>query len=202
MEEHEREGYELFRRAIVLRDEQAWAEIHARYRSLLVAWAYRSSARARLGEPSDDIADQALARAWAALPPERFAEFPTLATLLSYLRACVATTAIDIARAQTTSERAASALAANAPATPEQIVMARIDRKALWQAVIALAANPAERVVLVEGFAYGQPPRAILARHPQLFADIAAVYGAKRNLFARLQRNREQLHLHADLASI
>jgi hypothetical protein len=35
------------------------------------------------------------------------------------------------------------------------------------------------------------PPRAILARHPDLFADITAVYDAKRTLIRRLQHNVE-----------
>jgi hypothetical protein len=48
MTEHEDEGYDLFRRAIVLRDDDAWAAIHARYRRLLVAWAYRHGARVGL----------------------------------------------------------------------------------------------------------------------------------------------------------
>jgi hypothetical protein len=202
MEEHERENYELFRRAILHREEAAWAAIHARYRSLLISWAYRSSARARVGECCDDIADQALARAWVALTPERFAEFPTLAKLLSYLRACVATAAIDGARAYAADERALHTLQAGSAATPEQIVMAGIDRDALWRTVIALAATPAERAVIVENLAYGLPPRAILERHPQLFADIAEVYGTKRNLFARLQRNRDLLRLRDEFVSI
>ena len=200
MDERERESYELFRRAILQRDEEAWATIHARYRSLLIGWAYRSSARALAGEYSDDIADQALARAWAALSPERFAEFPTLAKLLSYLRACVATTAIDNARAWASGERALDTLEVGGAATPEQIVLAEIDREALWRKLMAFAATPAERAVLIESLGYGLPPRAIHERHPQLFANVAAVYAAKRNLFARLQRSRELLRLCEDIA--
>src|SRR6266508_2522392 len=98
MIEQDEEAYELFRRAIVNRDENAWSAINAHYRPLLVSWATRCSAHASSGERADDIADQALARAWAALTPEGFAKFPSLARLLSYLRTCVVTTAIDSAR--------------------------------------------------------------------------------------------------------
>ncbi len=132
MTDHEQEGYELFRRAILERDAQAWAEIHQRYRPLLMAWAYRSSARLQAGEGCDDIADQALARAWVALTPERFGEFSSLARLLSYLRSCVASTAIDCARAEVSSQRATSVAQAHPTATPEQIVVADIDRAELW----------------------------------------------------------------------
>src|SRR5215211_5786980 len=105
MLKQEEEGYELFRRAIVYRDAEAWAEIHARYRSLLISWANRSGAGQCTAEQAEDLADQALARAWVALTPARFAEFSSLARLLSYLRTCVATTAIDISRAKAAAER-------------------------------------------------------------------------------------------------
>jgi hypothetical protein len=196
MTDHEQDGFELFRRAILERDEQAWAEIHARYRPLLIAWAYRSSASLSAGEWCDDIADQALARAWSALTPESFAGFSTLSRLLSYLRSCVASTVIDCARAQAANQRAQSAIRMDTAATPEQIVLAGIDRAELWRMALGLTANHAERVVLVESFAFNLPPRIIQSRHPQLFADIAEVYSAKRNLFARLHRNRDLLRLN------
>ena len=203
MDEQERERYELFRRAILLRDEQAWATIHMCYRPLLVAWARRCcTSRVRIVESVDDIADRALARAWVALTPASFATFSTLGKLLAYLRTCVTTTAIDWARAEMSAERALASVSANTIATPEQIVMAGFDRAAFWQTVIGLAASEAERIVLVESFAYGMPPRDILARHPRLFCDIAAVYAVKRNLFARLQRNRDLLRINDEYASI
>jgi hypothetical protein len=200
MTDHEQEGYDLFRRAILDRDAEAWADIHQRYRPLLIAWAYRSSARLQAGEYCDDIADQALARAWVALTPESFAEFHTLPRLLSYLRSCVATTAIDCARAHAASQRAQSAATPDTTRSPEQIVMAEVDRSELWRMAFGLTASRAERVVLVESFALDLPPRSIQSRHPQLFADVAAVYSTKRNLFARLQRNRDLLRLSYEYA--
>jgi DNA-directed RNA polymerase specialized sigma24 family protein len=201
MDEREYENYELFRRAILLRDEQAWAAIHTRFRPLLVAWAHRCCAKMHIVDCYDDIADHALARAWVALTPARFMAFPTLAKLLAYLRACVTTTAIDCVRAQIAAERSHAALSANTAASTEQIVLADIDRAALWRTVIGLVATEAERVVVIETFAYGLSPRDILARHPRLFADIDAVYGARRNLFARLHRNREIVRLREEYLS-
>jgi DNA-directed RNA polymerase specialized sigma24 family protein len=194
MMEQVEEEYELFRQAILHRDADAWAAIHARYHSLLVSWAYYSGAHGCLELPAD-IADHALARAWAALTPERFAEFPSLASLLSYLRTCVKTTAIDIARAQAASERAWQQIDAGEPATPEQIILGNLDRDALWQIVIALANTPSDRITLLESCVYGLPPRAIQARHPGLFPNVASVYTTKRNLFNRLQRNQDLLRL-------
>ena len=195
MFEDEQAGYELFRRAIVLRDSDAWSALYTRYRPLLIAWVCRCDSFAHSYELADDIADQAFTRAWAALTPERFAEFPSLAQLLSYLRACVATTVIDDLRAQTTRGRIARQMHVGAVATPEQIIMADLDRDELWHMVMDLAATRAERITLVESFAYGFPPRTIHERHPQLFPDVTDVYAVKRNLFARLHRNRDLLRL-------
>ena len=194
MTEQVEEEYELFRRAIVDRDADAWAAIHARYHSLLVSWAYYNGAQRCLELPSD-IADRALARAWAALTPDRFAEFPSLASLLSYLRTCVKTTAIDIARAQAASERAWQQVDADVPTTPEQLILDKLENEALWQFVIGLATTPCDRITLIESCIYGLPPRAIQARHPMLFPDVESVYTTKRNLFNRLQRNQELLRL-------
>ena len=129
------DGYELFRRAIVERDEQAWIESAARYRPLLAAWASRCSASAALTESYDDLADQAFARAWSALSPERFASFPTLAALLAYMRACVSTTVIDHARSELSRVRLEQAIQADEVATPEQLIMDQFQRqeKEEWQ---------------------------------------------------------------------
>jgi DNA-directed RNA polymerase specialized sigma24 family protein len=196
------EDYELFRRAITHRDAAAWAVIRAHYRPLLAAWAARCGAWAQCGEWADDIADQVLARAWVALTPAHFAAFPTLARLLSYLRICVTTAVIDSVRARATAERALQQLPAGMVETPEQIALAALDRATLWRMVLELAATPAEHIILVESFVYGLPPRAIQARHPQLFAGVTAVYSAKRNLFARLQSSCELTRLRDELISL
>src|SRR4051794_29908018 len=100
------EGYELFRRAIVGRDDDAWAEIYTCYRPLLLAWARQNSVRVPSADLCEDLADRALSRAWSALTPAHFDQFPSLATLLGYLRTCVGATAIDAARATLTLEHA------------------------------------------------------------------------------------------------
>ncbi|HEX9373943.1 MAG TPA: sigma-70 family RNA polymerase sigma factor, partial [Roseiflexaceae bacterium] len=176
------DGYELFRRAIVERDEQAWADSTARYRPMLISWAGRCSASATIMDRCDDIADVAFARAWSALSPERFARFPSLAALLAYLRACVTSAVIDSARGEMTHERLAQAVELDEVATPEQVVLEQFDRRELWRIAHSHAQSEQERVVLIESFMYDLRPKAILARHPQLFTSTLEIYAAKRNL--------------------
>src|SRR4029079_8368422 len=192
----QQDAYELFRRAIVEHDEQAWIESATRYRPLLAAWASRCSASAVLSESYDDLADQAFARAWSALSPERFASFPTLAALLAYMRTCVTTTVIDHARSELSRERMEKSIQGDEVATPEQLVMDQFQRQEIWRLAERAVASEQERVVLRETFVNDLTPRAILRRYPDLFADAHAIYTTTRNLFDRLQRSTEPRPVH------
>jgi hypothetical protein len=183
------DGYELFRRAIVEHDDEAWAEGAARYRAMLISWAGRCSASATILERGDEIADIAFARAWSALTPERFADIPNIGALLAYMRTCVTSAVIDCARNALLHERLSQALEGEDAISPEDEVIDRLTRQELWQIAIAEARCEQERVVLVEGFVYGLRSATILMRHPTIFDAVAQVYTAKRNLVERLKRN-------------
>src|SRR5262245_64979690 len=157
----EKEGYELFRRAIVERDADAWAESAARYRRLMLSWARDSSLRMAVNESYEDLADHALARAWIALSPTRFANFPSLGAVLAYLRACVTAAVVDCARAEAARERMVGKLEVGEAASPEALVLSGLDRAELWRHVGGLIAGEQERVVVVESFVFALPPRTI-----------------------------------------
>ena len=196
--ELEVEKYELFRRAIIERDSDAWAMITTHYRRLMIMWAARCPAAQAGGEYCQDLADQALARAWAALSPEHFAAFPNLAALLAYLRTCVVTTAIDAIRSQARYDRAFEHAGDHFGTTPEQLVLERLHSSELWQLVTSQITSEAERVALHERFVLDLPPRIIQSRHPVLFADVKVVYAAIRNLCQRLQRHKDIRQLYGD----
>lgn len=202
MHEHElteEAGYELFRRAIVERDDEAWAAIYTHYRQLLISWARHASARAPSVSQYEDIADRALARAWSALTADQFEQFPSLAALLAYLRVCVGAAAIDAARAAATRERAYQRLDLPSVTTPEDLVLGALSRNELWGLINRLVSSEHERIILIESFVLGLPPRAILERHQDRFADVPAVYSAKRNLLNRLERSRDLRRMYQDL---
>ena len=194
------DSYELFRRAIVEGDEQAWSTIAARYRKLMIAWATHCSAAYATGELCEHLADQAFARAWMALSAEQFSAFPNLAAILAYLRRCVTTTVIDAARSRAYYERAFGdgAIEGGASVSTEQDVLERIERLAFWQLINSLTRTEAERVVLYERFVLDLAPRIILKRHSALFQDIAAVYAAIRNLCDRLRRHKQLARTYAE----
>src|SRR5439155_24875907 len=123
------------------------------------------SARTPTNECYDDIADQAFARAWLALSPGRFDNFPNLGALLAYLRACVTTVMIDYARAQAAKARIIGKIEVGGSASPEQLVLEKLERRELWRLVTRLTVTEQECTVLVESYMLDLPPRAIWARH-------------------------------------
>jgi DNA-directed RNA polymerase specialized sigma24 family protein len=156
---------------------------------MLVLWARQSNTSLQLSEEYGDVADIALTRAWIALTPDHFGRFAGLPALLGYLRTCVSATLIDIRRSQTSRERALKRLEVGGVATPEELVIDQLEREELWQQINQIELSRAERVVLIEYYLYDLPPRAIRARHRDLFSTILAVYAAQRSLKARLQRS-------------
>jgi DNA-directed RNA polymerase specialized sigma24 family protein len=191
--------YELFRRAIEQRDADAWADISRQYRGLLAAWATQSSLRGLLTEQPEDIADQAFARAWAALSSARFSTFPHIASLLAYLRTCVRATVIDYTREQAGQLRAVQSIASTGvTAAPDQAVLDELDRTEIWRLIAEMTNNPQEQVIVRECLVYALPPREIQARHPDMFDDVMQVYRVKRNLINRFQRNRDLQRLWQD----
>jgi DNA-directed RNA polymerase specialized sigma24 family protein len=185
------DDYELFRQAIVEQDADAWAAIAERYRRLFMRWISRCPSTDASGECYDHLADEALARAWRALSPERFDNFPSLAALLAYLRTCVVATIIDAARHRAAYDRLSQCVEPYGNLVMEEHVLARIERAELWRIAMCVAVSEAERVVLYERFVLDLPPRLILVSHPTLSPCIKAVYSTLRNLCDRLGRDKE-----------
>ncbi len=94
----EQDRYELFRRAILERDIDAWNKIDACYRPLLISWAKRWARHRNAvlhDEDLSDIADQAFARAWMTILQAQCALFASLEAILRYLHACVISALLD-----------------------------------------------------------------------------------------------------------
>jgi hypothetical protein len=192
------EGFQLFRRAIEERDEQAWAEATAHFRPQLIGWASLCSASAPIRECYGDIADNAFARAWVALASKSFARFPTLAALLGYLRTCVTSAVIDCARADMVFDRMSQVVVADDVDTPEQIMIDQLDRDEIWRLASSAAQTVQERCILVASYLYNLPPLAILERYPDLFANVGEIYATKRNVLCRMRRSPEIQQLYRE----
>ena len=187
-------AYELFRRALVERDEAAWGQLFEQYTPLVEHWVRRTGAFTVSGETSDFFVSAAFTRFWRALPAGRFASFPTLASLLNYLRRCATCVVIDSARAHSY----ADILPAESVNWNDQRLghaddeaTERVARAEFWHLVDALLTNEAERVIVRSSFLLGMKPGDIYAKWGALFSGVEEVYTLKRGVLARLRKSPE-----------
>lgn len=187
-------SYELFRRALVERDEAAWEQLYQHYSGLVEGWIRRSGAFSSSGESSEYFVVGAFTKFWRAINPDRFASFPTLASLLQYLQLCATSVVIDSVRAQSWSEMLPEETITpnHGPQTsPDEEAVSRVDREEFWRFINEQLNGEVERVVVYCSFVLGLTPRAIYAKRSELFSSVNDVYNVKRNVLGRLSRNQQ-----------
>jgi DNA-directed RNA polymerase specialized sigma24 family protein len=182
--------YELFRCALVDRDEEAWTALYTQYYRLVCRW---------LGNASGDVdalANEAFHRFWRALPPNRFAGFSTLDQLLAYLKRSAQSTSVDARRSEQRRQARAAAVRRlqESKAAESQISLARrvldeIASAELYEYVTSSLNTSQERLVFRASVEWDLKPRVIAERWPDLFRDPAEVSTVKERIFRRLQRD-------------
>ncbi|MEI8167841.1 MAG: sigma-70 family RNA polymerase sigma factor [Chloroflexales bacterium] len=189
-----RYAYELFRRALVERDDVAWGHLFEQYGPLVEHWVRRTGAFTVSGESSDFFVSAAFTRFWRAIPADRFAAFPNLAALPNYLRRCATCVVIDTARSHSYTDM-----------LPEECVnwndqrlghadeeaTDRVSREEFWGLVDGLLTSEPERVVIRSSFLLGMKPGDIYARWGCLFHGVEEVYTIKRAVLTRLRKSPE-----------
>ncbi len=191
-----RYAYELFRRALVARDEAAWSHVYHIYSPLVERWVQRNSGFARTGESSEFLVNAGFIRFWRAITPDRFASFPTPGALLRYLHCCTTGAVIDLGRSQQWDDMLPEAALENAPddaAAPDEDAVERIAHVEFWRDIAAKLRNEAERVVLYCLFALDMRPREIFERHRRLFTTVDEIYSTRRLVIKRLRSQDDLL---------
>ncbi len=195
-----RYSYELFRRALVERSEAAWEQLFLHYSGLVEGWVRRSGAFNSSGESSEYFVVGAFTKFWRAISPDRFASFPTLASLLHYLQLCATSVVIDSVRAQSWAEMLPEDhiyQSLSHQHSPDEEAVSRVYREEFWRLIDDQLHDEMERVVVYCSFVLGLTPRAIFARRGDLFQSVNDVYNVKRNVLGRLGRNSQLRQLFA-----
>lgn len=184
------EGYclDLFRRAVVLRDEDAWAAVYAQYTDIVRRWL-----DARPGDTDADAHVAAVfARFWHAVDGAKFARFGSLPAVLQYLKMCAHNVRLERGRAAAARAREDSLddAAYELPSSDDvaRAVGALVDAEGFWAAVRAQLPDEREQVVVYLSYVIGLTPREIVARHAARFPTVSEVYRLKRNALDRLRR--------------
>jgi DNA-directed RNA polymerase specialized sigma24 family protein len=187
-------AYELFRRALVERDEMAWQYIYGHYSPLVERWVRRCGAFARTGESCEFFVVLAFTKFWRAINADRFNSFTNLAALLHYLQMCANCAVIDNVRAQARNgalvEEALSAMHM-LYRSPDEEAMDRVTREEFWKYISKQLHDEAERVVVFSSFIMGLKPGDICHQRPDLFPCVNDVYNTKRSVIGRLSRDQQ-----------
>ena len=188
---------EIFRRAMLERDNAAWELLVERFNSYLLSLFrrhVRREAASRLDSPENYVA-KAFERFWLAAVHNQKFEFSTLAAALSYLRNCLNGAILDTLRAFSRVQEVALPEPgfAESPAVEDQD-----DGQELWDIIRSLLANERERRVAYLLFHCNLKPREIVRRCTQEFSDVQEIYRLRRNIIERLLRDSDQIRWKID----
>jgi hypothetical protein len=186
--------FELFRRAILKRDEISWECIYSQYLPLVTNWLTRHPLFSSMEEEMQYFVNRVFEKMWASLTPEKFPNFPDLKSILRYMQMCSHSVLIDSARRlQNTlsmDETEANLKPQEAPASLEQQVDARLNAGELWRIIEKNLKNETERQVLYGAFVLGQKPDELFRTNKNRFESVEAVYRIKERVLSRLRRDR------------
>ena len=187
----ERYCLEIFRRAVALRDHEAWAILQRQFTDNVRFWlarhAYREAALRH--ETEQDYIDHAFQRFWQAVSDQALT-FTSLAGALRYLRLCLHCAIMDTLRAYAHA-RLEGLPEQGHPDEPQ--VEDRYDEGELWETIRSLLANERERRVAYLHFHCNLKPREIIRYCPGEFASEEEIYRIKRNIMERIIRNVDKI---------
>lgn len=196
--------YEMFRRAIVEREEQAWERVYRQYRSVALAWIYRHPSFASTGEEAQYFVNRAFEKMWSAVTPAKFEQFPDLKSLLRYLQICVHSAIVDYARQKDETHLEMEEIPPLEKQRPgpgvEARVVAQTQRQEIWRVVNDRIKNDKEQTILYASFVLGLKPRDLYDWFGKRFENIDEVYRVKENLLRRLRRDVELHSILLELA--
>jgi len=189
--------FELFRRAAMQHDQQAWDCLYKQYQPLVAGWVERHSLFHASGEQRDYFVNWTFEKMWSVLTPEKFAKFPDLKSILRYLQMCVHSVLVDFMRAREKAflyeddpEGMGDPQAPEAD-EPEQVALDRMALDAFWEMLGDKLKNEKEQRVIYGSFILALKPGELIGLYPGIFKNVKEVYQVKENVLARLGRDAE-----------
>lgn len=187
--------FELFRRAIQEKSEDAWNFICAQYDALVTRWVTQHYGFAASGEEAQDFVSKAFSKISTTITAEKFGKFSDLGSLLRYLKLCVHSVIVDFRRTIDYANLSAwdeiSHQEQSAEPTPEEQAADRSERQTLWDLVSNRLHDRKERLVMHGSFVLDLKPQELIAHFHYEFGDIDEIYRIKQNVITRLRRDSE-----------
>jgi len=184
---------EIFHRAMVNHDPDAWELLQQRFSPIVRAWMRNHPHRdvACRHQSEEDYVVDTFSRVWQASIRNMLA-FDTLAAALSYLKLSLQGTIVDRLRAYSRPKEAplpdpgSDTYYSEEPATEDDY-----DSHELWAIIKGLLPDKRERRLAYLLYHCGLKSREIVQYVPEEFSDIKEIYRLTRNIMERLVRNRD-----------
>lgn len=202
--------FEIWRRAIVERDEAAWEAATGQYTLFVRRWLSQRLAHfPALRFEEEALVNGVFINFYRFVGPEKFSGFNSLSGVLQYLKLCCGTIVADAqrdyqARTLNTSLDTASggsdepgdgnlktADRLSSDFDLEETILNRADRSTFWNAVWRKLPDDTDRLLVYLRYVHDMPPREIVQLYPQHFADVTQVYRRNKNLLWRLRNSAE-----------
>lgn len=182
---------EIFRRAILERDDAAWSVLQGCFSENVRIWirSHASSDIALLHDSEENYVAQTFSRFWVAVHKQRF-EFGTLNGALSYLHATLDGIFRDLMRSR---RRSQEVPLPEQDSLEEPAAEQQDDDLDVWNTILSLLNNERERRVMQLLYYHGLTPQKIVKLFPQEFSNEKEIYRINCNIVERLRRKREQL---------
>jgi hypothetical protein len=188
----DRYGLELLRRAMVERDNDAWAHMQQCFGEIVLSWLRRHPRReeAYHFDSEENYVAQAFERFWQATTCNQKLAFSTVAAALQYLRASLNGAVLDTLRGY-----------ARIKETPlpepgflgEPEAAESAEASELWEVIQSMLPHAREKRLGYLLFYCGLKPRDIVRYCPQEFCDVREIYAIRRNIMERLTRSADQI---------
>jgi hypothetical protein len=184
---------EIFRRAVILRDGEAWAVLQRQFGENVRVWFSRHPNReaALRHDGEQSYIDDAFSRFWRAVSDQRLT-FHTLASALSYLHLCLNCAIMDALRAYSRPKEESLPDYGQSD-TDEPAVEDSYQEGELWEVIEALLPGEKERRVAFLHFHCNLKPREIIRYFPDEFGNEDEIYRIKRNIMERILRNADKI---------
>jgi DNA-directed RNA polymerase specialized sigma24 family protein len=187
---------EIFRRAVMKNDNEAWALLQRLFSDNIRAWLGGHSQReiALRYEVEQTYVDDTFRRFWQAVSDQSLS-FSTLGSALSYLRLCLHCAIMDTLRAH--ARRNVERIPDYGhPDEPQ--VEDHYHENDLWEAIKSILPGEKEQRVAYLHFHCNLKPREIIRYCPGEFKSEEEIYRLKRNIMERVLRNADKLRWKLD----
>jgi hypothetical protein len=197
----DRYGLELFRRAMLERENDAWAYMQKCYGEIVLGWLRRHPRRdeAYHFDSEENYVAQAFERFWQATTCNQKLKFSTVASALQYLRASLNGAVLDTLRGYSRLKET-SLPEPGFPGEPQ--VEEHDDASELWEVIQSVLPHAREKRLGYLLFYCGLKPRDIVRYCQQEFSDVREIYALRRNIMDRLTRNADQIRWRLGIESI